>query len=72
MPKFDIKVTYHYSVDAKNAKDGLATIPHTISFKYGSILGSGTAEIADAAGKVVLTAKLVRRNNGLPSTRVGN
>ena len=57
MPKYIVRVTATYPVDAINAEDALSTVPIAVRIK-GSIAEALT-EIVDASTqKVVLTAKL--------------
>ena len=59
MPKYQVKVTCTYPVEAINAEDALSTVPLVIRMRYINVHAEGLTEILDAAtGERVLTAKL--------------
>ena len=60
MPKYKVRVTYQYPVNAVNAEDALSTVPIATRLKY--VNADGTTEIINSEGKVVLKAKLVNKN----------
>ena len=68
MPKYKVRVTYQYPVNAVNAEDALSTVPIATRLKY--LNADGTTEIVNSEGKVVLKAKLVNKNS--KETRNGN
>lgn len=59
MPKYTVKVTCTYPVEAVDGKDALSTVPLVIRMRYINVHAEGLTEILDAAtGEVVLRAKL--------------
>ena len=59
MPKYRVKVTCTYPVEAVDAKDALSTVPMVIKMRYIGGTAEGVTEIIDAAtGEVVLKAVL--------------
>ena len=58
MPNYTVKVTFTYPVSAVNAEDALSTVPQVIRMRYIGVHAEGLADILDATGKSVLTAKL--------------
>ena len=66
MPKYLIRVTCTYPVDALNAEDALSTVPMVIRMRYIGGHAEGVTEILDAAtGEVVLKAELNPEKGGL-------
>ena len=59
MPKYLVKVTCTYPVEALDAKNALSTVPMVIKMKYIGGHAKGVTEILDAStGAVVLKAEL--------------
>ncbi len=59
MPKYLVKVTCTYPVEASDAKDALSTVPMVIRMRYIGGHAQGITEILDASTKkLVLRAVL--------------
>ena len=66
MPRYLIRVTCTYPVEAVDAKDALSTVPMVIKMRYIGWHAEGVTEILDAAtGEVVLKAELNTEKGGL-------
>lgn len=59
MPKYKVKVTYSYPVEAVSAEDALSTVPIVIRAKFIGFHGEGMTEILNDQGEVILKAKSV-------------
>ena len=59
MPKYKIRVTYEYAVDAVDAEDALATLHIAERIKFSN--ADGILEIFDEDGKRVLKAQKVEK-----------
>jgi len=62
VPKYRVRVQYEYPVDAVSAEDAMKTVPVASRIKW--VNAEGITEIFNAAGKKVLTAKLVTKEKG--------
>ena len=59
MPKYQVKVTCTYPVEALNARDALSTVPMVIHIRFFGGHAKGITEIFDAStGALVLKAEL--------------
>ena len=59
MPKYRVRITYEYPVQAVSPHDALDTVPIATRLKY--LNADGTTEIINSEGKVVLKARLVTK-----------
>ena len=66
MPKYRVRVTCTYPVEAVDAKDALSTVPMVVKMRYIGGIAEGVTEIIDAAtGEVVLKAVLNTEKRGV-------
>jgi len=66
LPKYRVRVTCTYPVEAVDAKDALSTVPMVVKMRYIGGIAEGVTEIIDAAtGEVVLKAVLNTEKRGV-------